>query len=143
MPENKKYKGLQSPKYQEKLRNARLCNNDKSAFYLPRQNPCFCLKWLEIKTFGEWEWYLYPHCTPILCGRKIISRTTLDKNEYDLWWKEFLRGLLFVCIKCRFECRLSVGLFIWNCCMCSREMEVEEYEHYDAPKCYQNVLNCY
>ena len=22
--------------------------------------------------------------------------------------------------------------------MCSREMEVEEYEHYDAPKCYQN-----
>ena len=31
------YKGLQSPKYQEKLRNARLCNNDKSALYLPRQ----------------------------------------------------------------------------------------------------------
>ena len=31
------YRGLQSPKYQEKLRNARLCNNDKSAFYLPRQ----------------------------------------------------------------------------------------------------------
>ncbi len=23
--------------------------------------------------------------------------------------------------------------------MCSREMEVGEYEHYDAPKCYQNV----
>ena len=37
MPENKKYKGSQSPKYQEKLRNARLCNNDKSALYLPRQ----------------------------------------------------------------------------------------------------------
>ena len=32
------YKGLQSPKYQEKLRNARLCNNDKSAFYLPRHS---------------------------------------------------------------------------------------------------------
>ena len=41
---------------------------------------------------------------------------------------KFLRRLLFVCIKCRFECRLSVGLFIWNCCICSREMEVEEYE---------------
>ena len=37
MPENKKYKGLQSPKYQEKLRNARLCNNDKSTIHLPRQ----------------------------------------------------------------------------------------------------------
>ncbi len=45
--------------------------------------------------------------------------------------------------KCRFECRLSVGLFIWNCCICSREMEVDKYEHYDAPKCYQNVPNCY
>lgn len=31
------YKGSQSPKYQEKLRNARLCNNDKSTIYLPRQ----------------------------------------------------------------------------------------------------------
>ena len=27
----------QSPKYQEKLRNARLCNNDKNTFHLPRQ----------------------------------------------------------------------------------------------------------
>ena len=27
--------------------------------------------------------------------------------------------------KCRFECRLNVGLFIWNCCVCSREMKVE------------------
>lgn len=52
-------------------------------------------------------------------------------------------GLLFVIKKCRFECRLSVGLFIWNCCICSREMEVDKYEHYDAPKCYQNVPNCY
>jgi len=32
------YKGLQSPKYQEKLRNVRLCNYDKSAFYLPRHS---------------------------------------------------------------------------------------------------------
>lgn len=31
------YKGLQSPKNQEKLRNAGLCNYDKSALYLPRQ----------------------------------------------------------------------------------------------------------
>ena len=31
------YKGLQSPKYQEKLRNARICNNDKSIIYLPRK----------------------------------------------------------------------------------------------------------
>ena len=38
MPESKIYKGLQSPKYQEKLRNARLCSNDKSALYLPRQD---------------------------------------------------------------------------------------------------------
>ena len=38
MPESKKFtKGLQSPKNQEKLRNARLCNNDKSTFHLPRQ----------------------------------------------------------------------------------------------------------
>ena len=31
------YKGLQSPKSQEKLRNARLYNNDKSTFHLSRQ----------------------------------------------------------------------------------------------------------
>ena len=31
------YKGLQSPKNQEKLRNARLYNNDKNTLYLPRQ----------------------------------------------------------------------------------------------------------
>ena len=30
-------KGLQNPKYQEKLRNARLCNNDKNPIHLPRQ----------------------------------------------------------------------------------------------------------
>jgi len=32
------YKGLQSPKYKEKLKNARLCNNDKSFLYLPRHS---------------------------------------------------------------------------------------------------------
>ena len=32
------YKGLQSPKYQEKLKNARLCNNDKSFLYLTRHS---------------------------------------------------------------------------------------------------------
>ena len=37
MQKAKIYKGLQSPKYQEKLRNARLCNNDKSTFHLSRQ----------------------------------------------------------------------------------------------------------
>lgn len=37
MQKAKNYKGLQSPKYQEKLRNARICNNDKSIIYLPRQ----------------------------------------------------------------------------------------------------------
>ena len=49
-------------------------------------------------------------------------------------------GTSFNYKKCRFECRLSVGLFIWNCFICSREMEVEEYEHYDAPKCYSKVF---
>ena len=34
---------------------------DKSIIHLPRQNPYFCLKWLKIKAFGEWEWYLYPY----------------------------------------------------------------------------------
>ena len=29
--------GLQSPEYQEKLRNARLYNNDKNPIHLPRQ----------------------------------------------------------------------------------------------------------
>ena len=43
------YKGLQSPEYQEKLRNARLCNNDKSAFHLPRQS---IIKWLKRSKIG-------------------------------------------------------------------------------------------
>ena len=34
---------------------------DTSTFHMPRQNPYFCLKWLKIKAFGEWEWYLYPY----------------------------------------------------------------------------------
>ena len=44
---------------------------------------------------------LYP---PLLCasvprqpkskafGLEFVNRTVLDKNEYDLWWKKFLRG---------------------------------------------------
>ena len=43
------YKGLQSPKYQEKLRNARLCNNDTSAFYLPRHS-----SFMIMHTFADW-----------------------------------------------------------------------------------------
>ncbi|WP_418412155.1 hypothetical protein, partial [Anaerobutyricum hallii] len=43
------YRGLQSPKYQEKLRNARLCNNDKSALYLPRHS-----SFMIMHTFAEW-----------------------------------------------------------------------------------------
>ena len=39
MPKSKNFtKALRSPKYQEKLRNARLCNNDKSTIHLPRQH---------------------------------------------------------------------------------------------------------
>lgn len=49
MPEAKIYKGLQSPKNQEKLRNARLCNNDKSALYLSRQS---VIKWLKRSKIG-------------------------------------------------------------------------------------------
>jgi len=48
MPESK---NLQSPKYQEKLRNARLCNNDKSALYLPRQCLMDAVKTLILKDF--------------------------------------------------------------------------------------------
>ena len=76
---------------------------DMRTFHLPRQNPYFCLKWLKIKAFGEWEWYLSP-IVPLFCasvsrqpkskafGLEFVNRTVLDKNEYDLWWKKFLRG---------------------------------------------------
>ena len=37
MPESKNLQGLTNPKYQEKLRNARLCNNDKSIIHLSRK----------------------------------------------------------------------------------------------------------
>ena len=70
--------------------------SDKDTFRLPRQNPYFCLKRLKIKDFEEWGWDLYPHCTPILIFHWFINRTALDKNEYDLLWKEFLRGLLLI-----------------------------------------------
>ena len=77
--------------------------HDKNIIYLPRQNPYFCLKWLKIKAFGEWEWYLSPPIVPpLFCasvprqpkskafGLEFVNRTVLDKNEYDLWWKKFL-----------------------------------------------------
>ena len=51
------YKGLQSPKYQEKLRNARLCNNDKSALYLPRQD---CGNAVKSVLYGaKWDRFLH------------------------------------------------------------------------------------
>ena len=37
MPESKNLQRLIKPKYQEKLRNARLHNNDKNPVHLPRQ----------------------------------------------------------------------------------------------------------
>ena len=43
------YKGLQSPKNQEKLRNARLCNNDKSIIHLPRHS-----SFMIMHTFADW-----------------------------------------------------------------------------------------
>lgn len=54
---------------------------DTNTFHLPRQNPYFCLECLKIKTLWEVESDLYPCCTPILCGRKNIDRTTLDKER--------------------------------------------------------------
>ena len=45
-----------------------------------------------------------PIVPPLLCasvprqpkskafGLEFVNRTVLDKNEYDLWWKKFLRG---------------------------------------------------
>ena len=53
------YKGLQSPKYQEKLRNARLCNNDKSALYLPRQCLRDVAKSLDFIGFLGWKRRIY------------------------------------------------------------------------------------
>ena len=43
------YKGLQSPKNQEKLRNAGLCNYDKSALYLPRHS-----SFMIMHIFAKW-----------------------------------------------------------------------------------------
>ena len=44
-----KYIGLQSPKYQEKLRNARLYNNDKNPIHLPRHS-----SFMIMHTFADW-----------------------------------------------------------------------------------------
>ena len=38
MPESKKLQRLIKPEKPRKLKNARLCNNDKSTLYLPRQD---------------------------------------------------------------------------------------------------------
>ena len=53
------YKGLQSPKNQEKLRNARLCNNDKSTLYLPRQYFPKTLKTLNLSYVLDSEGAIY------------------------------------------------------------------------------------
>ncbi len=46
MPEKKNSQRLTKP---EKLRNARLCNNDKSTFYLPRHS-----SFMIMHTFADW-----------------------------------------------------------------------------------------
>ena len=43
------YKGLQGTKYQEKLRNARLCNNHKSVIHLPRHS-----SFMIMHIFADW-----------------------------------------------------------------------------------------
>ena len=65
MPESKIYKGLQSPEYQEKLRNARLCNNDKSAFYLPQQCLRDGVKSLDFIGFLGWKRRIYTLFIPL------------------------------------------------------------------------------
>ena len=56
---------LHSPKYQEKLRNARLCNNDKSASYLLRHDiNRLSKKPLKPTFFGTQTSSSTPLCTP-------------------------------------------------------------------------------
>ncbi|MFR1612144.1 MAG: hypothetical protein ACLSUD_02275, partial [Lachnospiraceae bacterium] len=71
------YKGLQSPKYQEKLRNARICNNDKNTFYLPRQYTYvavpICVECLILLGFsrvrGKWKVRFRPSLDHLKCVR--------------------------------------------------------------------------
>ena len=75
-----------------------------------------------------------------VCGKKRHTKTEIRSEMLDLICGRIAAGENYNLTRDRFECRLSIGLFIWNCCICSREMEVEEYEHYDAPKCYPKVF---
>ena len=76
MPEKKNSQRLTKP---EKLRNARLCNNDKSALYLPRQ----CLrnggKSLDFIGFLGWKRRIYTLFTP-LEDRIGIVEIIIDKG---------------------------------------------------------------
>ena len=58
-------KNLQSPKNHEKLRNARLCNNDKSTFHLPRQCLRDGVKSLDFIGFLGWKRRIYTLFTPL------------------------------------------------------------------------------
>ena len=60
---------------------------DTRTFHLPRQNPYFCLKWLKIKAFGEWEWYLYPPLYPY------FTRVYRDNLKAKLSGWNLLTGL--------------------------------------------------
>ena len=65
MPESKKLQRLTKPENQEKLRNARLCNNDKSALYLSRQCLRDGVKSLEFIGFLGWKRRIYTLFTPL------------------------------------------------------------------------------
>ena len=68
-------------------------------------------------------------CTPIvlLFCKTVGSSTGLPtiKNNMICGERSSFGDFFSFTQKCRFECRLNVGLFISNCCMCSREMKVE------------------
>ena len=49
MPESKNLQGLTKPEKPRKLRNARLCNNDKSTLYLPRHS-----SFMIMHTLADW-----------------------------------------------------------------------------------------
>ena len=55
MPESKNSQRLTKPGKPRKTKKY------KSAFYLPRQNPYFCLKCLKIKKLWDFESDLYPY----------------------------------------------------------------------------------
>ena len=53
MPESKNLQRLTKPENQEKLRNARLYNNDKNTIYMPRQYTGNSLKSLDLSGKGK------------------------------------------------------------------------------------------